>query len=83
MVDQLPRRWAADGITANAVHPGAIAETNLSRHMNREELAALRESGTFRFKTLGQGAATFSNRFQSSPTRTRAARSGEQRSPTR
>jgi NAD(P)-dependent dehydrogenase (short-subunit alcohol dehydrogenase family) len=52
------RRWAADGITANAVHPGAIAETNLSRHMNPEELAALRESGTFRFKTIEQGAAT-------------------------
>jgi NAD(P)-dependent dehydrogenase (short-subunit alcohol dehydrogenase family) len=52
------RRWAADGITANAVHPGAIAETNLSRHMNSEELATLRESGTFRFKTIGQGAAT-------------------------
>jgi NAD(P)-dependent dehydrogenase (short-subunit alcohol dehydrogenase family) len=52
------RRWAADGITANAVHPGAIAETNLSRHMNPEELATLRESGTFRFKTIGQGAAT-------------------------
>ena len=52
------RRWAADGITANAVHPGAIAETNLSRHMNAEELARLRESGTFRFKTTAQGAAT-------------------------
>jgi NAD(P)-dependent dehydrogenase (short-subunit alcohol dehydrogenase family) len=52
------RRWAGDGITANAVHPGAIAETNLSRHMNAEELATLRESGTFRFKTIGQGAAT-------------------------
>jgi NAD(P)-dependent dehydrogenase (short-subunit alcohol dehydrogenase family) len=52
------RRWAADGITANAVHPGAIAETNLSRHMNREELGSLRASGTFRFKTIGQGAAT-------------------------
>ena len=52
------RRWAADGITANAVHPGAIAETNLSRHMNAQELATLRESGTFRFKTTAQGAAT-------------------------
>jgi NAD(P)-dependent dehydrogenase (short-subunit alcohol dehydrogenase family) len=52
------RRWADDGITANAVHPGAIAETNLSRHMNAEELATLRESGTFRFKTIAQGAAT-------------------------
>jgi NAD(P)-dependent dehydrogenase (short-subunit alcohol dehydrogenase family) len=52
------RRWAADGITANAVHPGAIAETNLSRHMNPDELASLRASGTFRYKTIAQGAAT-------------------------
>jgi NAD(P)-dependent dehydrogenase (short-subunit alcohol dehydrogenase family) len=52
------RRWAGDGITANAVHPGAIAETNLSRHMDRDELATLRQSGTFRFKTIEQGAAT-------------------------
>ena len=52
------QRWAGDGITANAVHPGAIAETNLSRHMNREELSTLRASGTFRFKTIEQGAAT-------------------------
>jgi NAD(P)-dependent dehydrogenase (short-subunit alcohol dehydrogenase family) len=49
------RRWAGDGITANAVHPGAIAETNLSRHMSREELGSLRASGTFRFKTIGRG----------------------------
>ena len=41
-----------------AVHPGAIAETNLSRHMNPDELATLRESGAFRFKTIAQGAAT-------------------------
>ena len=27
------RRWAADGVTANAVHPGGILDTNLSRHM--------------------------------------------------
>jgi len=52
------RRWAVDGITANAVHPGAIAETNLSRHMNAEDLASLRASGTFRYKTIEQGAAT-------------------------
>ncbi|MEA2147224.1 MAG: hypothetical protein QOG59_2811 [Solirubrobacteraceae bacterium] len=55
---EVTRRWAGEGITANAVHPGAIAETNLSRHMNREELGSLRASGTFRFKTIGQGAAT-------------------------
>jgi NAD(P)-dependent dehydrogenase (short-subunit alcohol dehydrogenase family) len=52
------QRWAADGITANAVHPGAIAETNLSRHMNPDELSALRASGSFRYKTTEQGAAT-------------------------
>ena len=39
------RRWARDGITANAVHPGAIADTNLSRHMDPGQLARLRDSG--------------------------------------
>ncbi|HEV3229361.1 MAG TPA: SDR family NAD(P)-dependent oxidoreductase [Solirubrobacteraceae bacterium] len=52
------RRWASDGIAANAVHPGAIADTNLSRHMNPDDIASLRASGTFRFKTIDQGAAT-------------------------
>jgi NAD(P)-dependent dehydrogenase (short-subunit alcohol dehydrogenase family) len=52
------RRWGSDGITANAVHPGAIAETNLSRYMDADTLAALRSSGTFTFKTVEQGAAT-------------------------
>jgi NAD(P)-dependent dehydrogenase (short-subunit alcohol dehydrogenase family) len=52
------RRWAADGITANAVHPGAIADTNLSRHMDPEVLADLRASGMFTYKTIEQGAAT-------------------------
>jgi NAD(P)-dependent dehydrogenase (short-subunit alcohol dehydrogenase family) len=52
------RRWAAEGITANAVHPGAIAETNLSRHMDAKALAALRSSGQFTFKSTEQGAAT-------------------------
>jgi NAD(P)-dependent dehydrogenase (short-subunit alcohol dehydrogenase family) len=50
------RRCGADGITANAVHPGAIAETNLARHMDPAERAAL--SGAFRWKTPEQGAAT-------------------------
>jgi NAD(P)-dependent dehydrogenase (short-subunit alcohol dehydrogenase family) len=49
-------RWAAEGITANAVHPGAISETNLSRHMDPEALEALRASLTF--KTSAEGAAT-------------------------
>jgi NAD(P)-dependent dehydrogenase (short-subunit alcohol dehydrogenase family) len=50
------RRWAGDGITANAVHRGAIAATNLSRHMDREVLAQLRAANTY--KTVEQGAAT-------------------------
>ena len=52
------KRWASDGITANAVHPGAIAATNLSRHMDPETLAGLRASGMFTYKTIEQGAAT-------------------------
>src|SRR6202035_1888789 len=52
------RRWSADGVTANAVHPGAIAATNLSRHMSPDELGAVRNSGMFKYKTLEQGAAT-------------------------
>jgi NAD(P)-dependent dehydrogenase (short-subunit alcohol dehydrogenase family) len=51
------RRWGGDGITANAVHPGAI-DTNLSRHMDPQVLADLRTSGAYRYKTPEQGAAT-------------------------
>jgi NAD(P)-dependent dehydrogenase (short-subunit alcohol dehydrogenase family) len=52
------RRWAADGIHTNAVHPGAIAVTNLARHVDPDALAQLRASGRYRFKTPQQGAAT-------------------------
>src|ERR1700694_2393644 len=52
------RLWAADSITANAVHPGAIAATNLSRYMSPEALAETRSSGMYAFKTIEQGAAT-------------------------
>jgi NAD(P)-dependent dehydrogenase (short-subunit alcohol dehydrogenase family) len=52
------RRWGGEGITANAVHPGAIADTNLSRHLDAETRERLRASGTYRFKTIPQGAAT-------------------------
>ncbi|SDK77778.1 NAD(P)-dependent dehydrogenase, short-chain alcohol dehydrogenase family [Nonomuraea maritima] len=45
------RRWAGDGIMANALHPGAIA-TNLQRHTG-----GLRTPEPHR-KTVGQGAAT-------------------------
>ena len=61
------RRWSGHGITANAVHPGAILATNLSRHMDPAYLAELRASATYaetfdgsqvRYKTIEQGAAT-------------------------
>jgi NAD(P)-dependent dehydrogenase (short-subunit alcohol dehydrogenase family) len=51
------RRWAADGITVNAVHPGAIIDTNLSRHMDPAVLEQLR-AGSETYKTVPQGAAT-------------------------
>jgi NAD(P)-dependent dehydrogenase (short-subunit alcohol dehydrogenase family) len=52
------RRWSEDGITANAVHPGAIDTTNLSRYLDPGYIEGLRATGTFRFKTAEQGAAT-------------------------
>lgn len=52
------RRWAADGITVNALHPGAILDSNLSRHMDPDVLEQLRTSGRYVYKTLEQGAAT-------------------------
>jgi NAD(P)-dependent dehydrogenase (short-subunit alcohol dehydrogenase family) len=61
------RRWSSDGITANAVHPGTIAATNLSQHLDRDVSAALAASAPYartydeskvRFKTVEQGAAT-------------------------
>jgi NAD(P)-dependent dehydrogenase (short-subunit alcohol dehydrogenase family) len=52
------RRWAGDGIVVNAVHPGAIVDTGLARHMDQERLRALVDSGAYTFKTPEQGAAT-------------------------
>ena len=52
------RRWSDEGITANAVHPGAIATTSLSRHLDPDYLEQLRVSGLYRYKTPEQGAAT-------------------------
>jgi NAD(P)-dependent dehydrogenase (short-subunit alcohol dehydrogenase family) len=49
-------RWAADGITVNAVHPGGIM-TNLVRHMSEEQVAAA-WTAVERTKTVEQGAAT-------------------------
>lgn len=54
------RRWAADGIFANAVNPGGIA-TGLQRNFTpaqRESLDAAEAAGLFTYKTVGEGAAT-------------------------
>ena len=58
------RRWASDGITANALMPGGIW-TPLQRHWSAEKRAAAEaqaqqaeEAGMFRMKTPEQGAAT-------------------------
>jgi NAD(P)-dependent dehydrogenase (short-subunit alcohol dehydrogenase family) len=58
------RRWAADGITANALMPGGIW-TPLQRHWSQEKRAAAQrqarqaeEAGLFHMKTVEEGAAT-------------------------
>ncbi len=54
------RRWAQDGIVANAVNPGGIA-TGLQRHFTRKQqdyLAEAEAAGVFAYKTVQQGAAT-------------------------
>ncbi|MFC4018349.1 SDR family NAD(P)-dependent oxidoreductase [Micromonospora sp. GCM10011542] len=61
----LAHRWAADGITANALHPGGIM-TNLQRHLDDAQLrwvGAVDEQGNRLevppgWKTPQQGAAT-------------------------
>lgn len=61
---EVTRRWAADGITANALMPGGIW-TPLQRHWSAERRAANEENarqaeaaGVFRMKSVEQGAAT-------------------------
>ncbi|WP_329386633.1 SDR family NAD(P)-dependent oxidoreductase [Streptomyces sp. NBC_01716] len=49
------RRWAAQSITVNAVHPGAVL-TNLSRYMRQEDLD--KAAAQYTVKTPQQGAAT-------------------------
>jgi NAD(P)-dependent dehydrogenase (short-subunit alcohol dehydrogenase family) len=54
------RRWASDGIVANAVNPGGIA-TGLQRNFSakqRESLDAAAAAGLFEYKTVEQGAST-------------------------
>jgi NAD(P)-dependent dehydrogenase (short-subunit alcohol dehydrogenase family) len=52
------RRWSGEGVTANAVHPGAILDTNLTRHYDPEVLESVVNSGMYTFKTREQGAST-------------------------
>ncbi|MCK9931020.1 SDR family NAD(P)-dependent oxidoreductase [Frankia sp. Mgl5] len=54
------RRWADDGITVNALMPGAIA-TRLQRHISTEDLDRLRgqiNAPALVWKSVEQGAAT-------------------------
>jgi NAD(P)-dependent dehydrogenase (short-subunit alcohol dehydrogenase family) len=61
----MAKKWAADGITANALHPGGIM-TNLQRHLDETQLrfvGAMDEQGRRLdvppgWKTPQQGAAT-------------------------
>jgi NAD(P)-dependent dehydrogenase (short-subunit alcohol dehydrogenase family) len=52
------KRWAPDGITANALMPGGI-RTALQRHVDLDEDPRLKEIyDTYPWKTVEQGAAT-------------------------
>jgi NAD(P)-dependent dehydrogenase (short-subunit alcohol dehydrogenase family) len=53
---EVTRRWADDGITANALMPGGIA-TNLQRHLEPGYIESRVREGV-RLKTPEQGAAT-------------------------
>ena len=54
-------RWADDGITANAVMPGNVADTGLARNADMQAVAAMMAAGELVLppgKTVEQGAAT-------------------------
>jgi NAD(P)-dependent dehydrogenase (short-subunit alcohol dehydrogenase family) len=58
------RRWAADGIVANAVNPGGVA-TGLQRDFTQKQkdyLAKAEASGVFVYKTVEQGLPPPSSR---------------------
>jgi NAD(P)-dependent dehydrogenase (short-subunit alcohol dehydrogenase family) len=61
------RHWSDDGIEVNALHPGAIADSNLARYYKPAELDALRSSGRYTFKTLTQGEVATSVYVATSP----------------
>ncbi len=55
---ELARRLAGTGKTANAVHPGVILATNLSRNIPSPLLLPARSAASLFAKTVAQGAAT-------------------------
>jgi NAD(P)-dependent dehydrogenase (short-subunit alcohol dehydrogenase family) len=59
---ELSKRLGRYGISSNAVHPGAIGNTDLGRHLEPADMKALMQrtgsSEGFRFKSLEAGAAT-------------------------
>ncbi|KQS69164.1 SDR family NAD(P)-dependent oxidoreductase [Modestobacter sp. Leaf380] len=60
MAVEATRRWADDGIVANALMPGGIM-TNLQRHVSAEVVEGWEKAdreGTITLKTPAQGAAT-------------------------
>ena len=53
------KRWASEGIAVNALNPGRIADTNLSRHMETPPATFDPKGSTgVSVKTIEQGAAT-------------------------
>jgi NAD(P)-dependent dehydrogenase (short-subunit alcohol dehydrogenase family) len=53
------KRWADDGIAVNALNPGRIADTNLSRHMEKPPATFDPKGSTgVSVKNIEQGAAT-------------------------
>jgi NAD(P)-dependent dehydrogenase (short-subunit alcohol dehydrogenase family) len=55
------RRWADDGVVANALMPGNIASTALARHMGPDDLANFGQETDLALpavKTIEEGAAT-------------------------
>ncbi|MYS21762.1 NAD(P)-dependent dehydrogenase, short-chain alcohol dehydrogenase family [Streptomyces sp. DvalAA-14] len=56
-VVEAARRWAADGITANAAMPGYIL-TNLQRHVTESAMAGMTRFRVPEPKSVEQGAAT-------------------------
>jgi len=59
-VVEATRKWASDGIIANAVNPGGVS-TGLQKDFTQKQkdyLAEAEAAGVFAYKTLQQGAAT-------------------------